>query len=325
MRKIGTILIVAAALLASADEHRYVLSMPWRPQAQFAGCYYAAAHGIFERHGLKVEVRHRPPEQSVFASLREPESDFVVAPLLTALQVRDAGTGLIQIAQISRNSSLMLVGRRSAGIGDRPEELAGRGRALRAAVWTIDFDLLPGIFLDRYAPEAERIALSAGIDLFLWGATDLIAAMEYNEYYQLLAAGIPASDLARFRMRDYGMNIPEDGVYALAETRRRRPADCEAMREAVLEGWREAARNPAETLRLVRRECRKANLPFDPALQAWMFRRFCEDIEFDRPGYGSLSRHDYGNAVRLLMRHHRIRTAPPLEEFAPFNDKGGGR
>lgn len=325
MRAIGTILIFAAALLASAEEHRYRLSMPWSPQAQFAGYYYAAAHGIFERHGLKVEVLHRPPEHSVFASLREPESDFVVAPLLTALQVRDAGTDLIQIAQISRNSSLMLVGRRSAGIGDDPAKLADRSKTLRAAVWTIDFDLLPEIFLNRYAPEAERIALSADVDLFLWGAADLISVMEYNEYYQLLAAGIPASDLMRFRMRDYGMNIPEDGVYALAETRRRRPADCVAMREAVLEGWREAVRNPAETLRLVRRECRKANRPFDPALQAWMFRRFCEDIELNRPGFGSLSRQSYDNAVRLLTHQHRIRTALPLEEFAPFNGRGDGR
>ncbi len=317
-KKILPLLLGAASLTLTGAEHSYTLSMPWKPQAQFAGYYYAAAHGIFKQHGLEVEISHRPPEHSVFSTLRQPESDFIVAPLTAALQTADSGGELVNIAQISQHSPVSLVGRRSAGITGL-DSLTEKGRALRAGCWQVDFDLLPELFLARHAPEAQRFPLNDGVDLFLWKAVDLISVMEYNEYYLLLAAGIPESELIRFRMRDCGLNIPEDGVYTFAETFRRYPADCGAMRNAVLEGWRQAIRNPAEALRLVRKECRKQNVPFDPAHQLWMLKRFAEDMELGQPEqFGTISRHNYDTAVQLLKRSGRIRKAPEHGLFAPL-------
>ena len=54
--------------------------MPWIPQAQFAGIYYAKEAGVFARYGLDVRIRHRLTEVDIFDYLKDPESELVVAP-----------------------------------------------------------------------------------------------------------------------------------------------------------------------------------------------------------------------------------------------------
>lgn len=55
------------------------------PQAQFAGVYYAKEAGIFEKYGLSVEIRHKTAELSIIDYLTQKRSEFIVAPLATAL------------------------------------------------------------------------------------------------------------------------------------------------------------------------------------------------------------------------------------------------
>ncbi len=313
------LLTTASVLTADAAEKQYTLMLPWKPQAQFAGYYYAAEHGIFSRRGLDVEVRHTSPGNSVFDALRKSECDFLVAPLLAAIEATNSGLEPVNIAQLSCNSSILLVGRRRAGIGREAETLQRFGPDLRCAVWSGDSGLLPELFLQRFAPAATRIPINDGIALFLWEGAEFISVMEYNEYYLLLAAGISPGELICFRMRNFSLNIPEDGLYADAGTVRRNPDVCRAMRAAVLEGWREALRNPAEALRLVRRECRKLDYPFDPAHQSWMLRHFGADLELNDPRRnGTLEQRNYTDAVQLLKRSGRIRTAPDFKTFAPL-------
>ena len=318
IQRCAVLLLATVSVLttAAAAEH-CILMLPWQPQAQFAGYYYAAEHGIFARHGLEVEVRHTTPGHSVFDALRKAECDFLVAPLLAAIEAADSGLELVNIAQLSCNSSILLVGRRSAGISD-VKNLPDSGPKLRAAVWSGDSGLLPELFLMRNAPDSTRIPIDDGIALFLWEGAELVTVMEYNEYYLLPASGIPPSDLVLFRMRDFNLNIPEDGLYTATGTARRNPDRCRAMREAVLEGWREALRNPGEALRLVRRKCRELDYPFDPAHQSWMLRRFGADLELNNPHQdGKLKRKNYTDAVQLLKRGGKIRTAPEFDAFAP--------
>lgn len=87
-RKYAGLLLLLAAFSAAAEtagERRWIITMTWLPQAQFAGVYYAKEAGIFEKYGLSVEIRHKTAELSIIDYLTQKRSEFIVAPLATAL------------------------------------------------------------------------------------------------------------------------------------------------------------------------------------------------------------------------------------------------
>ena len=80
---VGLLLLLAAfsAAAETAGERRWIITMTWLPQAQFAGVYYAKEAGIFEKYGLSVEIRHKTAELSIIDYLTQKRSEFIVAPL----------------------------------------------------------------------------------------------------------------------------------------------------------------------------------------------------------------------------------------------------
>lgn len=226
---------------------------------------------------------------------------------------------LVNIAQFSQNSSVMLVAA-APGVG-RLGQLNSRrpdGSRRRVGVWRFNFDTLPKIFLARQKLDVDIVPVNSGISLFLWDAVDALAVMSYNEYYQILAAGFNPEELIRFRLRDYGLNIPEDGLYALRETVRRCPEECRLMRLAILEGWRLAMKHPNEALKYIRLYCDRENSAFDVAHQRWMLGAYSKELELGNPQLrGKLQRKSYDSTVKLLTRHGELASAPSYEDFCP--------
>ena len=56
------------------------------------------------------------------------------------------------------------------------------------------------------------------VDPILQRQADCRSTMTYNEYWQIVDAGIPSSDLVIFRYKDQGIATLEDGLYALQES-----------------------------------------------------------------------------------------------------------
>lgn len=75
-RKYAGLLLLLAAFSAAAEtagERRWIITMTWLPQAQFAGVYYAKEAGIFEKYGLSVEIRHKTAELSIIDLIADGE------------------------------------------------------------------------------------------------------------------------------------------------------------------------------------------------------------------------------------------------------------
>lgn len=323
----GFLMIFALFLVPTAltgETRSWVLTLTWQPQAQFAGIYYAKETGIFAKYGLDVEIRHKTIELSIVDYLARNRSDFILASLGTALVERSEGLPLVNICQLGRDSTVMLIAPAGRGITQLKDlnTPTPEGKARRIAVWEVDFSAVPLAFLRERNIKGEILPLNTGIALFLWGAADVICAMEYNEYYQLLAAGYDPGQLVCFRLRDNRMNIPEDGLYTLESTAAANPEVCTAMRRAILEGWREAVRNPEQALRFVREYCEKDNSRFDPAHQRWMFNVYAKSLALEGEQAGNLPRSVYDSTVRLFRRHGLIRSAVDYSRFCP--DAGGG-
>jgi len=319
-------LCIGLAMTAEAGSRRWIIVMPWQPQAQFAGIYYAKETGIFEKFGLDVEIRHKAPEAPIVESLTSGTAQFIVAPLAAMLVERSKGVPLVNVCQINQTGNILLVAARRSGIV-QPADLkqpGPGGKPLRFSVWDSDSGTLPLLFLRQQGIDRVSSSPGSGVEPFLWGAVDIISVMEYNEYYQLLAAGYDPEELTVFRLRDHQLNIPEDGVYALEKTVAANPAVCAALRDAVLEGWREALRNPERTLKFVRLYAEKEGARFDPAQQLWMFNIFGKSLGLDTPQAGTLAPEVCESVVRIFRRNKLIDGVEDFRNFCPRSAKSGG-
>ncbi|MFN3526729.1 MAG: ABC transporter substrate-binding protein, partial [Paracoccus sp. (in: a-proteobacteria)] len=91
------------------------------------------------------------------------------------------------------------------------------------------------------------------VDPLLQKQAACISTMTYNEYWQVIDAGISDADLVTFKYEDQGVATLEDGLYVLEST-----LEDEAMVDklarfvrASMKGWEYAAENPdgaAETV-----------------------------------------------------------------------------
>lgn len=291
------------------------LQLQWHPQAQFAGYMVAQRKGYFRQAGLDdVRLEWGSAEIRPLERLAQGEVDFCTAWLSTAIAERARGRPIVQIAQVLRRSSMTLIVRSESGIVT-PADMSGR----RVGLWGGDFDLLPNAFFQKCSVQPAVVPQSNSMVPFLRGAIDVASAMYYNEYHDLLEAGLRESDLRVFALADYGMDFPEDGVYCTETTRRRRPAACAAIVAAVRQGWRDALANEPETLELVMDYCARAHVRTNRAHQRWMLRAM--ERAMDAPGgtgadaWGSLSPAVYAGVAEALRDQGLIDRVP---EFAAF-------
>ncbi len=317
-----SVLLLAACLLlpaAVAAQDGVTLKkatfMPiWFPQAQFAGYYVALEEGFYEKRGIDLTILPGGAASSPTEILAKGEVDFALLWLSDAIQKRDDGIELVNLAQMSQRSAIMFVAKRASGIRS-PEDMAGK----KVGLWRGDFQLQPRAFFKKYDLEVDIVPQSFSpdyINLFLLDAVDVTTAMWYNEYHKILNSGIDPEELVTFFFHDYGLNFPEEGLYVLGETVRRDPELCDAFIEASLEGWSFAFENPERALDIVLAAMEAAHVPASRVHQRWMLERMRDlMIPEDSHPMGVLRQEDYEREAGMLLESGLINGVPPYESF----------
>ena len=91
------------------------------------------------------------------------------------------------------------------------------------------------------------------VDPLLQKQADCISTMTYNEYWQVIDAGLTPEDLVVFKYEDQGVATLEDGIYVLEESLQD-PAMVDKLARflaASIKGWEYAAENPDEAADIV--------------------------------------------------------------------------
>src|SRR5512135_3418813 len=140
-------LLVAATPLHAAERTlKKATFIPlWSPQAQFAGYYTALDKGIYRKHGIDLTIIAGGPNYPANEFLRKGKADFAVLWLTTAIQERATGVRLVNIAQVVRKSSMMLVARKSSGIRT-PADMNGK----KVGLWSGPLAIPPHAFFNKY-------------------------------------------------------------------------------------------------------------------------------------------------------------------------------
>lgn len=163
--------------------------------------------------------------------------------------------------------------------------------------------------------KTKVIPVVSGVGLFLWGVVDVITVTWYNEYHELLSAGINEDELTTFFFSKYNLDIPEDGIYCHQCTWKRRPETCRKLAKAVLKGWQTAFADKDATLKIVKEYCKKAHIPFNMSHQRWMLDTMEKLIFPENSQAGMLTPATYRKAAKLLQTMQEINTIPAYSDF----------
>ncbi len=240
---------------ASAQAQDLTLQLKWVTQAQFAGYYVAQDKGFYEAEGLNVTIKPGGPDIAPTQVLAGGGADVMVDWMPSALAAREKGLALVNIAQPFKASGMMLTCLKESGI-ETPEDFPGR----TLGVWFFgnEYPFLSwmaqlGIPTDGSAEGVEVLKQGFNVDPLLQKQADCISTMTYNEYWQVIDAGLTPDDLVTFKYEDQGVATLEDGLWVLQDR-----LEDEAFREtlakfvrASMEGWKYAEANPDEAAEIV--------------------------------------------------------------------------
>jgi NitT/TauT family transport system substrate-binding protein len=127
----------------------------------------------------------------------------------------------------------------------------------------------------------QWVRFSQNINLFVSGALDATLAMSYNEYYQLLQAGVQMSDKNVYRFCDHGYNVQEDGVYMTREYYVKHKEQARRFAQASRKGWEWAAAHPQEALDIVMQYVEKNHIATNRVMQNLMLKEVLR-LQIDR-------------------------------------------
>ena len=298
-------LSAAAALALSAGAahaaDKVTLQLKWVTQAQFAGYYVAKDKGFYDEEGLDVEIKAGGPDISPPQVIAGGGADVVLDWLPSALASREKGLPLVNIAQPFKSSGMMLTCRKDTGITS-PADF--KGKTLGVWFFGNEYPFLSwmsqlGIPTEGGADGVTVLKQGFNVDPILNKQADCVSTMTYNEYWQIIDAGLTSDDLIVFKYEDQGVSTLEDGMYVL-EDNLNDPAFVEKMVKFVrasMKGWKYAEANPNEAADIV-----LENDETGAQTEEHQQRMMGEIAKLTAGSNGALDPADYERTVETLMK-----------------------
>ena len=210
---------VGAARHGACAPTRSRLQLKWVTQAQFAGYYVAKDKGFYKEAGLDVTIKPGGPDIAPEQVIAGGGADVIVDWMPSALAAREKGVPLVNIAQPFKQSGMMLTCRKDTGI-KTPADF--KGKTLGVWFYGNEYPFLSwmaklGSKTDGSADGVTVLKQGFNVDPLLQKQADCISTMTYNEYWQVIDAGIKPEDLIVFKYEDQGVATLEDGLYVLED------------------------------------------------------------------------------------------------------------
>ena len=258
MKRFG--LAIAALALglggqAAQAQDKLTLQLKWVTQAQFAGYYVAKDKGFYKEAGLDVTIKPGGPDIAPPQVIAGGGADVIVEWMPAALAAREKGVALVNIAQPFKRSGMMLTCRKETGIS-KPDDF--KGKTLGVWFFGNEYPFMAwmsrlGIKTDGSAGGVKVIKQGFNVDPLIQKQADCISTMTYNEYWQVIDAGIKAEDLVTFKYADQGVATMEDGLYTTDE-KLKDPKMVEKLAKFVkasMKGWDYARAHTEEAAKIV--------------------------------------------------------------------------
>jgi NitT/TauT family transport system substrate-binding protein len=294
---------------ASAQEDTFVFTPQWTAQAQFTGYYVAEAKGFYQEAGVKVKIEHPSTTQPAMSRLRQNLCQATTLQLCQAMEIVDGGIPLVNILQTSMNNAMVIVSSR----GKDPLKQKGA----KVGIWSVGFGQLAICMSIKDHLDYQWVRFAQNVNLFVSGALDATLAMSYNEYYQLVQAGIEMTDKNVYRFCDHGYNVQEDGIYMTRDYYENHRDQARRFAQASRKGWEWAAEHPEEALDIVMQYVDREHIATNRVMQRLMLKEVLR-LQVDRESKKRefrLRRDMVQQASRLMVDNHMLSREVTYEEL----------
>lgn len=289
--------LIAGGAMAADD---VTLQLKWVTQSQFAGYYVALEKGFYGEEDLNVTIKPGGPDIAPTQVLAGGGADVTVEWMPAALAAREKGLPMVNIAQPFKSSGMMLTCRKDSGVSTTADFA---GKTLGVWFFGNEFPFLSwmsqlGLATDGSDGGVEVLKQGFNVDPILNGQAACVSTMTYNEYWQVIDAGLPADDLVTFKYEDQGVATLEDGLYVLEENLSDAAFEDKMVRfvRASMKGWKYAEANPDEAALIV--------LDFDETgaqTENHQTRMMGEIAKLTAGSNGALDLADYERTVASLL------------------------
>ena len=305
---IGSVLPLTAS---AQDAPPLVFTPQWTAQAQFAGYYVAEVKGFYREAGIKVQIVHPSATQSAMSRLRQNQCQATTLQLCQALEIVGDDMPLVNILQTSMNNAMVIVAAK--------DEDPLKHKGARVGIWSVGFGQLAICMSIMDHLNYEFVRFAQNVNLFVSGALDATLAMSYNEYYQLIQAGMKITDKNVYRFCDHGYNVQEDGVYMRRDYYEKHPDQARRFAQASRKGWEWAAEHPEETLDIVMQYVDRENIATNRIMQRLMLKEVLR-LQIDRESKKRefrLRPDMVRQASRLMFQNHMLSREVTYQELIP--------
>jgi NitT/TauT family transport system substrate-binding protein len=296
------------------------LQLQWAPQAQFAGYFAAQELGYYADEGLEVEILDGGPDvipQQVGSAEDGPE--FTISWVPKVLEAREAGSDLVNIAQIFQRSGTLSVAWADSGITG-PADYEGK----RVGVWDFgnEWEVIAAAAAEglEQGTDFERVIQNFDMVAFLNRDIDVAEAMIYNEYAQVLETVNPDTgelyqpeDMTVIDYNDVGTAMLQDALFAragwLAEDGNEDVA--ERFLRASFRGWIHCRDNPDDCIGYTV----DAGSTLGAGHQAWMMNEINPLIWPSPDGIGILDTGLWDQTVQVSLDSGIIEAEPTEDAF----------
>lgn len=289
---------LAAGMAQAADD--LTLQLKWVTQAQFAGYFVAKDMGFYDEENLNVTIKPGGPDVAPVQVLMGGGADVMVDWMPSALAAREQGAPIVNIAQPFKSSGMMLTCLKESGVAS-PADF--KGRTLGVWFYGNEYPFLSwmsslGIGTEGGADGVTVLKQGFNVDPLLQKQADCISTMTYNEYWQVIDAGLTPDQLVTFKYEDEGVSTLEDGLYTTEANLADPAMEDKLVRfvRASMKGWKYAEANPDEAAMIV-----LENDETGAQTEGHQKRMMGEVAKLTAGSNGTLDEADYARTVATLL------------------------
>ncbi|MCH2270942.1 MAG: ABC transporter substrate-binding protein [SAR324 cluster bacterium] len=303
MKKIVMVMLTVGLAFSAQAAEKVTIQLKWVTQAQFAGYFVAQDKGYYQAEGLEVTIKPGGPDIAPPQVIAGGGADVIIDWMPAALASREKGVALVNIAQIFKKSGMMLTCRKDSGIKS-PADF--RGKTLGVWFYGNEYPFLSwmsqlGIPTTGGSDGVTVLKQGFNVDPILQKQAECVSTMTYNEYWQIVDAGLSPSELVVYKYEDQGVSTLEDGLYVMEKNLRKKAFVNKMARflRASIKGWKYAADHPDEAADIVL-ENDDTGAQTEKH-QRRMMREINKLVGNQPQGIGYLLPADYRRTVKVLM------------------------
>ena len=303
MKKIVMVMLTVGLAFSAQATEKVTIQLKWVTQAQFAGYFVAQDKGYYQAEGLEVTIKPGGPDIAPPQVIAGGGADVIIDWMPSALASREKGVALVNIAQIFKKSGMMLTCRKDSGIKS-PADF--RGKTLGVWFYGNEYPFLSwmsqlGIPTTGGSDGVTVLKQGFNVDPILQKQAECVSTMTYNEYWQIVDAGLSPSELVVYKYEDQGVSTLEDGLYVMEKNLRKKAFVNKMARflRASIKGWKYAADHPDEAADIVL-ENDDTGAQTEKH-QRRMMREINKLVGNQPQGIGYLLPADYRRTVKVLM------------------------